>query len=249
MGAAHSRAWATVAQAFDVPLRPRMAALAGRDGAATRAAAHRFGDPEGVRQRAAAEMADTARAAAAFGVDTVVGFTGSSIWHTVAMFPPTPDSMIEAGYADFARRWNPILDVFDAEGVRFAHEVHPTEIAYDFWTAARTLEAVDHRAAFDARDRRRAAGLAPPARVVLVAGQFAMPGQQRRRRHGKDSGPRPARYEPCQSGEPHPVGGLVTHPADVAAQHRVLVPEHEQLSILRQVPAEHEDSEAEYPAN
>ena len=41
------------------------------------------GEPEGVRQRAAAEMADTARAAAAFGVDTVVGFTGSSIWHTL----------------------------------------------------------------------------------------------------------------------------------------------------------------------
>jgi len=43
MGAAHSRAWATVAQAFDVPLRPRMAVLAGRDGAAARAAARRFG--------------------------------------------------------------------------------------------------------------------------------------------------------------------------------------------------------------
>ena len=43
MGAAHSRAWATVVQAFHVPLRPRMAVLAGRDGAATRAAAHRFG--------------------------------------------------------------------------------------------------------------------------------------------------------------------------------------------------------------
>ena len=63
------------------------------------------GDAEGVRQRAAAEMSDTARAAAAFGVDTVVGFTGSSIWHTVAMFPPTPEAMIEGGYADFARRW------------------------------------------------------------------------------------------------------------------------------------------------
>ena len=55
------------------------------------------GEPEGVRQRAAAEMADTARAAAAFGVDTVVGFTGSSIWHTVAMFPPVPAAMIDAG--------------------------------------------------------------------------------------------------------------------------------------------------------
>ncbi|HWG12006.1 MAG TPA: Gfo/Idh/MocA family oxidoreductase [Streptosporangiaceae bacterium] len=43
MGTAHSRAWATVGQAFDVPLRPRMAVLAGRDGAATRAAAHRYG--------------------------------------------------------------------------------------------------------------------------------------------------------------------------------------------------------------
>ncbi len=106
------------------------------------------GDPEEVRQRAAAEMADTARAAAAFGVDTVVGFTGSSIWYTVAMFPPVPSSMVDEGYADFARRWNPVLDVFDAEGVRFAHEVHPSEIAYDFWTTARALEAVDHRPAF-----------------------------------------------------------------------------------------------------
>jgi predicted dehydrogenase len=43
MGAAHSRAWATVGQAFDVPLRPRMNVLAGRDEAATRAAAHRYG--------------------------------------------------------------------------------------------------------------------------------------------------------------------------------------------------------------
>jgi sugar phosphate isomerase/epimerase len=106
------------------------------------------GEPEGVRQRAAAEMADTARAAAAFGVQTVVGFTGSSIWHTVAMFPPVPQTMIDEGYDDFAGRWSPILDVFDAEGVRFAHEVHPSEIAYDFWTTKRALEAVAHRSAF-----------------------------------------------------------------------------------------------------
>jgi sugar phosphate isomerase/epimerase len=106
------------------------------------------GEPEGVRQRAAAELADTARAAAAFGVQTVVGFTGSSIWHTVAMFPPVPPEMIEAGYADFAARWNPILDVFDAEGVRFAHEVHPSEIAYDFWTTRQALDAVGNRPAF-----------------------------------------------------------------------------------------------------
>ena len=108
----------------------------------------RDGDPEGVRGRAAADMKDTARAARKLGVDTVIGFTGSSIWHTVAMFPPVPPSMIEGGYQDFADRWNPILDVFDEVGVRFAHEVHPSEIAYDYWTTVRTLEAIDHRPAF-----------------------------------------------------------------------------------------------------
>ena len=106
------------------------------------------GEAEGVRQRAAEEMKDAARAAAKMGIPTVVGFTGSSIWHTVAMFPPVPAEMIERGYQDFADRWNPILDVFDEEGVRFAHEVHPSEIAYDYWTTKRSLEAIGHRSAF-----------------------------------------------------------------------------------------------------
>lgn len=106
------------------------------------------GDAEGVRRRAAAELKDTARAAARLGVDTVVGFTGSSIWYALAMFPPTPESMIERGYADFAERFTPILDVFDTEGVRFAHEVHPTEIAYDYYSTERALEALDRRPAF-----------------------------------------------------------------------------------------------------
>ncbi|WP_299052398.1 sugar phosphate isomerase/epimerase family protein [uncultured Nocardioides sp.] len=106
------------------------------------------GDPEGVRQRAATDVANTARLARAMGIDTVVGFTGSSIWQYVAMFPPVPASVIEAGYTDFADRWNPILDVFDECGVRFAHEVHPSEIAYDWWSTVRALEAVGNRPAF-----------------------------------------------------------------------------------------------------
>lgn len=106
------------------------------------------GDAEGVRQRAAEEMKLTARAARSLGVDVITGFTGSKIWPYVAMFPPVPASVIDAGYEDFANRWNPILDVFDDYGVRFAHEVHPGEIAYDYWTCVRALEAIDHRPAF-----------------------------------------------------------------------------------------------------
>jgi sugar phosphate isomerase/epimerase len=106
------------------------------------------GEPEGVRQRAANEMTLTARAAARLGVDTVVGFTGSAAWKYVAMFPPASQDLIDAGYRDFADRWNPILDVFDEVGVRFAHEVHPSEIAYDYYTTERTMAAIGHRPAF-----------------------------------------------------------------------------------------------------
>lgn len=106
------------------------------------------GEPEGVRRRAAEEIKNTARAAAELGVGTVVGFTGSSIWHTLAMFPPVPPAMLEDGYRDFAERFHPILDVFDEVGVRFAHEVHPSEIAYDYWTTKQTLAAIEHRPAF-----------------------------------------------------------------------------------------------------
>jgi sugar phosphate isomerase/epimerase len=106
------------------------------------------GDAEAVRKRAAEELKLTAKVARKLGVEVITGFTGSKIWPYVAMFPPVPSHVIDAGYEDFAARWNPILDVFDDQGVRYAHEVHPGEIAYDYWTCVRALEAVDHRPAF-----------------------------------------------------------------------------------------------------
>ncbi len=89
------------------------------------------GDPDGVRERAAEEMKNTARAARAFGVDIVNGFTGSPIWHKLYFFPPTSKEEIDRGYQEFGEQWKPIMDVFQEEGVKFGLEVHPTEIAYD----------------------------------------------------------------------------------------------------------------------
>ncbi len=106
------------------------------------------GEPEGVRQRAAQEMINTARAAKRLGVEVVCGFTGSSIWHLIYSFPSVPASMIDAGFADFAHRWKPILDEFQKLGIKFALEVHPTEIAFDIATAERALKAIDYHPAF-----------------------------------------------------------------------------------------------------
>jgi sugar phosphate isomerase/epimerase len=106
------------------------------------------GDPEGVRQRAAEEMKNTARAARKLGVDIVNGFTGSSVWGKLYFFPPTSQADIDQGYQDFADRWLPILEVCEEENVNFGLEVHPTEIAYDVITSRRALEAVDSHPRF-----------------------------------------------------------------------------------------------------
>jgi sugar phosphate isomerase/epimerase len=121
------------------------------------------GDPEGVRERAADEMIATGRAArlffdaapdtvkevlAATGKTVVVGFTGSSIWDAAYAFPPLPAGHIEAGYQDFAKRWQPILDDYAEHGVSFALEVHPSEIAFDIASTRRAFAAVDDHPAF-----------------------------------------------------------------------------------------------------
>ncbi len=106
------------------------------------------GDPDGVNNRAAHEVIKTGEAAARLGVKVVNGFTGSPIWHMLYGFPPTPAALIEEGFEKFASQWKPILDVYQELGVRYALEVHPTEIAFDIASARKTLEALNHHPAF-----------------------------------------------------------------------------------------------------
>ncbi len=120
------------------------------------------GKPEGVRQRAAEKMKATARAARKFfdfqpskqnggrpqRPAVVNGFTGSSIWHSIYGFPPTSQEFWDKGFADFAKRWTPILDEFEKQKVNFALEVHPTEIAFDIASAKRALAAVKNHPRF-----------------------------------------------------------------------------------------------------
>jgi sugar phosphate isomerase/epimerase len=106
------------------------------------------GNPAGVNARAAEELKNTARAAQKFGVEVVNGFTGSSIWPWLYSFPPVSPKMIDDGFKLLAERFNPILDVFAECGVKFALEVHPTEIAFDLYTTERALEALGYREEF-----------------------------------------------------------------------------------------------------
>jgi len=106
------------------------------------------GKPEEKRKWAIETMKLSAQAAANMGLKVVNGFTGSPIWHLVYQFPPVSAKMIDDGFKRFADLWNPILDVYRKLGVRFALEVHPTEIAFDIVTAERALKALRGRPEF-----------------------------------------------------------------------------------------------------
>jgi sugar phosphate isomerase/epimerase len=103
------------------------------------------GQPEKIRAWAVQEMKYTAQAARAMGCTVVSGFMGSPVWKYWYSFPQTSEQMIEDAFQEIVRLWTPILDEFDRCGVRFALEVHPTEIAFDLHTAQRLLEAFRHR--------------------------------------------------------------------------------------------------------
>jgi len=93
-------------------------------------------------------MKKTAMAAAALDVPVVNGFIGSPNWGAWYIFPPANEKVFEKGFEIFAERWNEILDVFAAHGIKFAHEVHPQEQAYNIETAEQALKAINERKEF-----------------------------------------------------------------------------------------------------
>ena len=110
-------------------------------------AEHR-GSQEKMRAWAIQEMKDTAKAAKNMGCPVVTGFVGSPVWNYWYSFPQTTQGQIDAAFVQVASLWNPILDVFDQCCVRFALEVHPTEIAFDYYSSEKLLKAFEYRKTF-----------------------------------------------------------------------------------------------------
>ncbi|MCI8594422.1 MAG: sugar phosphate isomerase/epimerase [Oscillospiraceae bacterium] len=103
------------------------------------------GKPDEIRAWAIDEMKCIARAAQRLGVGIVTCFLGSPIWAYWYSFPQTPPEMVEEGFQRIKELWSPIFDVFDECGVKFALEVHPTEIAFDYYSTLKLMETFEWR--------------------------------------------------------------------------------------------------------
>lgn len=105
------------------------------------------GDPARRQAWAVEQVKAAARASARLGLTAHATFSGALAWPYVYPWPQRPAGLVEEAFAELARRWTPILDVFAEQGVHCAFEVHPGEDLHDGATWERFLDAVDHHPA------------------------------------------------------------------------------------------------------
>jgi len=103
------------------------------------------GKPEEIRKWAIQQVKYAAEAAKNMGVKVVTGFMGSPIWAYWYSFPQTTDKMVDDGFKKIVDLWSPIFDEFDKHGVKYALEVHPTEIAFDYYSAEKLIKEFKNR--------------------------------------------------------------------------------------------------------
>ena len=105
-------------------------------------------DPEEKVKYGMERMKKVAQVASELEIPVVNGFVGSHVWDKWYIFPPRNEELYEKGWKLFANRWGEILDSFAKYGVKFALEVHPTEIAYNIETAERAIKELGGRKEF-----------------------------------------------------------------------------------------------------
>ncbi|MCR9289078.1 MAG: sugar phosphate isomerase/epimerase [Bacteroidetes bacterium] len=71
------------------------------------------------------------RASRNLGIDVHVSFSGALIWHTMYPWPQRPEGLVETGFKELAKRWEPILNVAEEVGVDVCYEIHPGEDVHD----------------------------------------------------------------------------------------------------------------------
>jgi sugar phosphate isomerase/epimerase len=118
-------------------------------------------NPKARTEWAIEQVKFAARASRNLGLSAAGTFSGSLLWHTVYPWPQRPAGLVETGFNELAKRWLPILDVYEDNGIDLCYEIHPGEDLHDGVSYERFLEKVNNHA--------RACLLYDPSHFVLQA--------------------------------------------------------------------------------
>lgn len=102
---------------------------------------HLRGHPNDRQAWAVDQMIKAIKVASAMGKTVMPTFPGALLWHTVYPWPQRPKGLVEMGFKELAKRWQPILNAAEEYGVDMAYEIHPAEDLHDGVTFERFLEA------------------------------------------------------------------------------------------------------------
>lgn len=101
-------------------------------------------NPKARQEWAVQQLKYAAKASANMGLNAHATFSGALLWQTVYPWPQRPQGLVDTGFTELAKRWRPILDVFDEHGVDVCYEIHPGEDLHDGVSYERFLEKVDN---------------------------------------------------------------------------------------------------------
>lgn len=103
------------------------------------------GNPQARTAWALERLRLAARASRRLGLTEMGTFSGSFAWPYLFPFPQRPEGLIEAAFEELAKRWLPVLNACDAQGINLCYEIHPCEDLHDGATFERFLDLVgDH---------------------------------------------------------------------------------------------------------
>lgn len=100
-------------------------------------------DPKARTEWAVQQVNWASQASKHLGLSAQVSFSGALIWQTVYPWPQRPAGLVEAAFKELAKRWKPILDVADENGVDVCYELHPGEDLHDGITFEMFVDALD----------------------------------------------------------------------------------------------------------
>ncbi len=104
------------------------------------------GNPAARTAWALEQLKLSASASRRMGLSDMGTFSGSFVWPYLFPFPQRPAGLIETAFEELARRWRPILDACDEQGVNLCYEIHPSEDLHDGTSFERFHELVGQHA-------------------------------------------------------------------------------------------------------
>lgn len=104
------------------------------------------GNPQARREWAEDQVRRALRASKHLGLNAMASFSGALAWPYVYPWPQRPAGLVETAFDELAKRWTPLLDYADENGVDICYEIHPGEDLHDGISYEMFLERVKNHA-------------------------------------------------------------------------------------------------------